>query len=59
MVLGVIGCIILPVIDGGVGFGGDSSCGGGSSVCSRYFLLTLFCIYLCAHCVLMTYNAVC
>ena len=77
MVLGVVGSIILSVTDSGGGFGGDGSCGGGSSSGCRYVLLThlyvvvvaavvavdMFClhicIYLCAHCVLMTDIAVC
>ena len=56
--LGDVGSIRLSVTDSGIGFCVDSSCGGGSSGGSSYILFYYF-IYVCAHCVLMTDNAVC
>ena len=46
LVLGAVGSIILSVTDGGGGFGGDCSCGCGTSCGSSYVLLPLL-IFTC------------
>ena len=44
VILGAVGSITLSVTDGGCGFVGNSSCGGGSS----YVLLTPFYLLVCS-----------